>query len=186
MPIPSTFTEATEWKALDTVIRTFGDTGDWTEDDLLAALHATGIWLERFTEPSTLEYRGEQITWYRYESLVWALGESFRRVMLRIRRLRRQERVFGAVRAVCLDRRFGKGRESFTMLLGRYGGPVQIPTLIRLLDDAEISGHAVYALRLLGASEAADRVRPLLASPKAWVRQEARKYFQKIETVTQT
>ncbi|MGA9451622.1 MAG: HEAT repeat domain-containing protein [Verrucomicrobiia bacterium] len=186
MPIPSTFTEATEWEMLVTTIRNFGDTGDWTEGDLLAALRATGNWPERFTDPFTLEYRGEQITWYRYESLVWTLGESFRRVMLRIRRLRRQERVFEAVRAVCLDRRFGKGRESFTMLLGHYGGPAQIPTLIRLLDDTDVSGHAVYALRLLGAFEAADRVRPFLDSPKTWVRQQARKYFQKIEMVAQT
>jgi len=185
MPIPSTFIEAAEWRTLDTAIRTFGDTGGWTEDDLLAALHAAEAWPERFADPFTFEFRGEQITWYRYESLVWALGESFRRVMLRTRRLRHQERVFGAVRAACLNRRLGKGRESFTMLLGHYGGPAQIPTLIGLLDDKDVSGHAVYALRLLGASEAADRVRPFLDSPKTWVRQQARKYFQKIETVTQ-
>jgi hypothetical protein len=185
MPIPSTFTEATEWEALNIAIHTFGDTGGWIEDDLLAALHAMAAWPERFADPFTFDYRGEQITWYRYESLGWALGESFRRVMHRARRLRRQERVFEAVRAVCLDRRFGKGRESFTMLLGHYGGPAQIPTLIGLLDDADVSGHAVYALRLLGASEAADRVRPFLDSSKTWVRQQARKYFQKIETVTQ-
>ena len=72
------------------------------------------------------------------------------------------------------------------MLLGRYGGAAQIPALIGLLDDAEVSGHAVYALRLLGASEAAERVRPFLDSPKTWVRQEAEKYFQKIETIAQT
>jgi HEAT repeat protein len=142
-------------------------------------------WHQRFTVPHTFEYRGEQITWLRYESLIWTLGESFRRIMLRDRPLRKRERIFEAVRGVCVDRRFGKGRESFTMLLGHYGGPAQIPTLIGLLDDPQICGHAVYALRLLGASEAADRVRPFLDSTKTWVRQEARKYFRKIESVAQ-
>jgi hypothetical protein len=115
-------------------------------------------------------------------SLIWALGESFRRIMLRARPLRRRERVFEGVRGICLDRELGKGRESFTMLLGHYGGAAQIPTLVQLLDDPEVSGHAVYALRLLSASAAADKVRPFLDSPKAWVRKEARKYFQKIES----
>jgi hypothetical protein len=185
MPIPPIFTEVTDRKLLDSAIRSFGDTDGLTEDDLCAAVHGVEVWRERFTEPFTREHKGEQITWYRYESLVWELGEQFRRAMLRNRRLRRCERVFESARAVCADRRFGKGRESFIMLLGQYGGTPQIPALIDSLDDPEVCGHAVYALRLLGASEAADRVRPFLDSPKTWVRQEARKYFQKIEPVRQ-
>jgi HEAT repeat protein len=114
---------------------------------------------------------------------VWARGEAFRRVMLRFRPYRRCERIFAPVRSLCFDKRFGKGRESFTMLLGQYGGTAQISTLIRLLEDPEISGHAVHALRLLGASEAADSVRPFLESPKSWVKKEALKFFQKIEAV---
>lgn len=183
MPIPNIFTDATDWKSLDRAIHSFGSTNGRTQDDLLAALQSIDIWRERFTEALTSEYRGEQITWYRYESLIWALGEQFRQAMLHAPPLRRQETVFEAVRAVCSDRRFGKGRESFTMLLGKYGGPAQIPLLIKLLDDPQVCGHALYALRLLRALQAADRVRPFLDSPKTWVRQEARKYFQKIEKV---
>jgi hypothetical protein len=181
MPIPPQFTNATESEALDAAIRTFGESVAATEDDFLAALKAIQRWPKRFTVPFSFEYRGIQITWYRYESLVWALGEQFRQALRRLKRLRRNERVFAAVRAVCLDRRFGKGRETFTMLLGHYGGPAQIPALIGLLKDPEVYGHALYALRLLGAAEAAAKVRPFLKSPKTWVRNEATKYFKKIE-----
>lgn len=173
-----TFAEGTDPHA---AVSAFGDADGVSEDDLLAALQLIESWYQRFTESYTFEHEGRQITLYHhYESLVWALGESFRRIMLRNRRLRRRERIFEAVRVVCLDQRLGKGRESFTMLLGQYGGAAQIPTLIRLLDDPDVSGHAVYALRLLGASEAAERIGPFLDSPKTWVRREARKYFEKI------
>ncbi len=185
MPIPPTFLNTPDWSPLDSDIHAFGDAVGVSEDDLLAALGAAKLWRQRFTEPFTFEYRGEQITWFRYESLIWALGESFRQIMLRARLLRKRERIFANVREMCLDRGFGKGRESFTVLLGQYGGKEQVPTLVRLLDDPEVSGHAVHALRLLGASEPAERVRPLLNSPKAWVRKEARKYFQKIEPIAQ-
>ena len=187
MPIPPEFTKAPDKEELYAAVHKFGESGAVTEHDLLSALRAIQKWPKRFTKPFTIEYRGKQITWYDFESLIWALGEQFRQVMLRDKSVRRNERVFAAVRAVCQDRRFGKGRESFTMLLGHYGGPAQIPALIGLLKDPEVHGHALYALRLLGAGEAAAKVRPFLKSPKTWVRNEAKKYFEKIERMkTQT
>jgi hypothetical protein len=170
---------------VNTAIHGFGDSSTVNEDDLLAALRTAEVWRERFTAAFTVEFRGEQIIWRDYESLVWALGESFRRVLLRVRSYRCSKRVFAPIRSLCLDKQFGKGRESFTMLLGQYGGSAQVATLIRLLGDPEICGHAVYALRVLGAAEAAGSVRPFLGSPKSWVKKEAVKFFQKIEMVEQ-
>ena len=181
MPIPIAFVEASDWKSLNSAVHNFGDAENVSEDDLLAALQVLDVWRKRCTDPFTFEYRGEKITWNHYESLTWALGESFRRIMVRNKKLRRCERLFTAVRSLCFEERFGKGRESFVMLLGRYGGSAQIPTLIKLLEDPDVSGHAVYALRLLGAAEATDNVRPFLNSPKTWVRKQAEKFFEKIE-----
>ena len=181
MPIPTAFNQATDWNSLHLAIHDFGDATSVSEEDLIAALRAIEGWRERFTDSFTVEYQGENIAWRRYENLVWTLGESFRRIMLHNKGLRKSERVFDSVRAVCSDDRFGKGRESFTMLLGQYGGSAQITALMGLLDDPEICGHAVYALRLLGAVEAAENVRPFLNSPKAWIKQEALMYFEKIQ-----
>ena len=183
MPIPPAFTEASDWSRLNTHIHAFGDAVIPSEDDLLAALRAAESWPQRFADRFTVEAQGEQISWFRFECLIWDLGESFRRIMLNARPLRERERIFAAVRGLCLNQRYGKGRQSFVMLLGQYGGAAQIPTLVRLLDDAETCGHAVYALRLLGASEVADKVRPFLSSRKGWVRKEALRYFQRIEAV---
>ncbi len=124
--------------------------------------------------------RGRVIVWHGYEHLIWTLGESFRRVLKRERGLRGRDAVFEAIERVCLDRRFGKGRESFTMLLGQYGGPRRVPVLLRLLDDPEVCGHALYALRLLGKEGAEGRARALLNSPTAWIRREAKKYLEKV------
>ena len=184
MPIPPEFTEATDRKTLDIAIDQFGKAEVVTEDDLCAALRAVNHWRDCITHADDFDYKDKRITWYGYEWLIWHLGESFRQIMFRNKKLRRNERVFERVQALCLEPRFGKGRESFTMLLGRYGGASQIPVLVRLLGDPQVCGHAVYGLRLLGASEAADKVRPFLNSPKAWIRQEAGKYFEKIEATT--
>jgi hypothetical protein len=175
MAIPAAFYESTDWRALDREVSLFGDTDGWTEEDLLAACHCPEQWL-----------KGATSMWSSVQGVIWTLGESFRRILKRDKRLRRSDRFFQAVESICLDDRFGKGRESFTMLLGHYGGVSRTPVLIRLLDDPDIAGHAVYSLRLLKAAEAAEKVRPFLESPKTWVRNEARKFFQKIEPVSQT
>jgi hypothetical protein len=178
MAVPSSFFgDGSDLKLLEREVHIWGDASDVSEEDLLVALGAVKLWRDRFTEPFTFEFRGEQISWHRYEALIWALGESFRRLMLSAKELRGRERVFEAVRFLCLDKEFGKGRESFTMLLGQYGGRLQIPTLIKLLEDSEVCGPAVYALRLLGAYEAADRIRPFLNSSETWVRKESIKFF---------
>ena len=174
MPIPVAFSESTDWRGVNREVSIFGDTGGWTEEDLLAACHCTELWRTR---------AGKML--FDFQSVIWTLGESFRRILKRDKRLRRSDQFFQAVESICLDERFGKGRESFTMLLGQYGGVSRIPVLIRLLDDPDVAGHAVYSLRLLRAVEAAEKVRPFLESPKTWVRNEARKFFQKIEPVSQ-
>ncbi len=180
MTVPASFAESNDEQSLREAISAFGTTKGISGTDLLTSLGSIERWYQQFPGEFCVEHRGAKIFWRGYESLIWALGESFRHVMVRNRRLRRDARIFGAVQSVCLDRRFGKGRESFVLLLGQYGGPEQIPILIELLQDQEVCGHAVCALRVLGAPEAAGEVKPFLDSPKTWIRQEARKFFKKI------
>ena len=172
MAIPSTLNESSDWRTVDREVSKFGDADGWTEGDLLAACDCIELWRKR---------AGEGL--FNFQAVVWTLGESFRRILKRNKQLKQSRLFFNKVESICLDEQLGKGRESFTMLLGQYGGISCIPILIRLLDDSDLAGHAVYSLRLLKATEAADKVRPYLESPKTWVRNEARKFFQKIEQV---
>src|SRR6185312_12261319 len=120
------------------------------------------------------------ITWVNHESLAWSLGESIRQALSRRRTLRADPVLWSALEAVATDPAVGKGREPFVMLLGQYGGPDRASVLFRLLDDREVVGHALYALRLLGVSGAEQRARELERSQRAWIRKEARRYLEKV------
>ena len=161
-------------------LSSFGDASDVTEQHLVEALDLLPGLVDRHADKFETSDRGRIIVWYGYENLIWDLGESFRRVLKRNRALRGRDTIFEAIERVCLDARYGKGRESFTMLLGQYGGPRRVPVLLRLLDDPEVCGHALYALRLLGRSGAESRARTLLSSPSVWIRGEAKKYLEKV------
>jgi HEAT repeat protein len=95
--------------------------------------------------------------------------------------LRKDRNLLSGFERVALNTQYGKGRESFVMLLGQFGGQDVVDTLQKLLNDQEVQGHAVYALRLLGAPEVQDSILPFLQSPKTWVRNEAKKYFDKLD-----
>jgi len=160
-------------------ISLLGEAENVTRSQLLELLDRLPIIIERYSSRWELKIGKELFDGNRAETLIWTLGESFRRILKRKKALRSSTEFWSRIEAVGSDPRFGKGRESFTMLLGQYGGRGRVPTLLRLLDDPQVQGHALYSLRLLRAAEARARAEELLASPKAWVRAEARKYLRK-------
>jgi HEAT repeat protein len=53
--------------------------------------------------------------------------------------------------------------------------------LIDLLDDDEVAGHAIIALRKLKSKKAYPAIKRFLTHPKAWVRNEAKKALAKVD-----
>ena len=90
-----------------------------------------------------------RLSGHRYGTLVWQVGELFQANFKRKKEFRKDPELFHAVEEVWLDTQFGKGRESFVVLLGQYGNRDVISTLLKLLKDSQLQGHAIYALRLL-------------------------------------
>jgi len=176
----ATAIESKDWQALHLAALELANSSNISISELGKILELLPFIVIAFPDSSIMEYKDEKIIWYRYETLIWQLGEAFRHILKKRKEFRKDRNLFRAVENVCLDRTFGKGRECFVMLLGQYGDREVINTLLKLLDDSQVHGHAIYALRLLGASEAQDNIRPFLQSSKTWVRNEAKKYFQKI------
>jgi hypothetical protein len=139
--------------------------------------------VEIYTGIFQFEIKNKIITHKDYEGMIWEIGEKFRQIIKEKKKLKTNEKLFKEIEKVALNKLYGKGRESFVMLLGQYGGKAYIPTLVELLNDEVVSGHAVYALRLLKAKEAAEYVRPFLDSKVTWVRNEAKSYFKFMEKV---
>jgi HEAT repeat protein len=67
------------------------------------------------------------------------------------------------------------------LALARTGSPDAPAVLIELLDDEEIAGHAVAALRKLAPTEARPHLEPFLNDARAWVRRNAKAALAKID-----
>jgi len=66
------------------------------------------------------------------------------------------------------------------LALSRMKDPRVVPALCGLLDDDDVVGHALIALRRLRAREAVPAIEGCLGHPQAWVRDEAKKALAKL------
>ena len=78
------------------------------------------------------------------------------------------------------NRSFGKARQMVVLGLGRSKRSEVVPLLIGLLDDDDVSGHAVKALAKLGAQDARPELERMVSDPRSWVRKEAQKALAKL------
>ncbi len=73
----------------------------------------------------------------------------------------------------------GMSRERFIAALGKMKSKDVEQTLIDLLDDETIAGHAIYALRKLNSEKARNKIQTLEKHKKFLIRKEAKIYLKK-------
>lgn len=105
--------------------------------------------------------------------LAWAIANALAVVA--------EDEDLGAIEKLLAAGRFGKAREMLVLALGNMRkSPHAVTFLIRLLDDEDVAGHAIMALRKLGAKGTRSSIEPFLSDPRAWVRKEAKKALEKL------
>lgn len=105
--------------------------------------------------------------------LKWAIGNALSEVA--------DDSVFDDIVGLVRDKRHGRAREMLAVALGNMKDPRAVDVLIELLDDEEVAGHAVLALRKLAPPEARSAIERFVDHPKTWVRNEARRALAKID-----
>lgn len=102
----------------------------------------------------------------------WAIGNALSVVA--------DDSVLPDILEILLDKTNGKSREMFAVALGNMKNPIVEDELINFLDDEQLAGHAIMALRKLKSKKALSALEKFLTHPKTWVRNEAKKAVEKI------
>lgn len=105
--------------------------------------------------------------------LKWALANALSEVA--------DDTVFDEIVQLSCDRQHGRAREMLAVALSNMKDPPAVTILIELLDDEQVCGHALMALRKLAPVAAKNAVERFVNHPKTWVRNEARRALGKIE-----
>lgn len=105
--------------------------------------------------------------------LKWAIGNALSVVA--------DDSVFDEIVELVRDKRHGRAREMLAVALANMKNPRAVDVLLSLLDDDEIAGHALIALRKLAPPEAREAIEQFVDHPKTWVRNEAKRALKKID-----
>lgn len=154
---------------------------DVSAERVVEALQALPIhYREAEEETEMLGVRGAP-DWHGYEMRLWELSEVIRVYLRRKRGLRGKCEVLDTIAKITSDAQYGKGRQNFVLLLSRYGGQEYSDLIGGLLDDDDVSGHAVKGLTKLKKPGYAGKIESILSHSKvAWIKAEARKYLRNV------
>ena len=85
------------------------------------------------------------------------------------------ESIFDDLVELASDPSYGRGREMLMLAIAQTKDARAVQALVRMLDDNDLSGHAIAALGKLRAREARPEIERFLAHPEPWVRTEAKR-----------
>ncbi len=111
---------------------------------------------------------------------VFHVGESFRHIIRRHKDWVGNKYFFDKVLDLAKEKKYEDGRSGFIYLL-QYGGMNYAKHLIKFLDDPTMAQATIHVLRIFGDLKAANKIRPYLTDKEVLIRDEAKKYFKKIE-----
>jgi hypothetical protein len=85
--------------------------------------------------------------------------------------------------ALARDKRYGRSREMLAVALGNMKADSVEAVLLDLLEDDEVAGHALLAIRKRKTAprEAEPKIRRLTTHSKAWIRNAAAKTLNAVE-----
>ncbi len=108
------------------------------------------------------------------ESLKWAIGNTLEIIA--------SDKYAEQLISLASDKQHGTSRQMLVVGLGKLKkSPQVVDALILLLDDEDVSGHAVIALGKLKALKAAPKLKQLQNDSKRWIRTEVNKALRRMK-----
>lgn len=117
--------------------------------------------------------------WQDFEMRIWELGESIRQLLKKKKKWLKSKNLLGVILMICKKEEYGKGRQSFVLLLGEFDKSETSEVLGNLLDDREVKGHAIKALTKSKNDKYLDKVCGIAKTETGWIKSAANSYCKK-------
>lgn len=116
--------------------------------------------------------------WLGFELKIWELGEQLRASVKKYASVKAHAAVIvEAATQILGEKRFGKGRQAFALLLGDIGNISCADALGTALFDTDVRGHALKSLLKLKIAGFEKEATQILQEDVGWVRSSAKRYL---------
>lgn len=147
-------------------------TYDALREDIIRTL--TIPWAKSAAKPLIKEFRRTSDS-----NEQWVIGNALEVIA--------DDSVFQDIIDIVTNKRYGNSRTMVVLALGNMKNPENkekaIDVLIKLLDDEDVIGHGLIALRKLNALKTKSKIEQFLSHPTTWIRNEAKKAVAKFEKI---
>jgi len=137
----------------------------------------TDYWFENF---KNLGMKGVESApdWSSFELKIWELGELLRLFLRKKKNWRGKNIILDAVENILKEKKYGKGRQTFALLLGDFGQGEYGESLGKVLDQADVYGHAIESLIKAKKGNFIEEIKKISEIEKGWIRKSAKKYLK--------
>lgn len=105
--------------------------------------------------------------------LKWAIGNTMSLIL--------DKNILDTMIEIVQQKEHGIARQMFVVALGKMKDDRVIPVLLELLNDSDLTGHAIIALSNFKEPKLISHIEPFKNHKNKWVRKEAEKAIKKIE-----
>lgn len=165
------------------LVKTLGETPKMvTPKEIVSALDVLVPFLLRNNREICIRGINGAPDWLGYEHELWQISESLRGYLSTNKAIRGRHSFIDYLAGLIRNKKLGKGRQNFLLVLAQYGKDAYAREIAGLLNDPDVSGHAVLALSKLKTPGFAVEVQGIMDSTKfAWVRNAAKRYLKSVE-----
>ncbi len=117
-------------------------------------------------------------SWMEYEHKIWQMGESLRPLLKKRKKWHGKGEIMDAVAEILGDEKFGKGRQTFALLLGDFGASSYGSVLADQLASGEVQGHCLKSLRKAKIYGYDKEVKEVYRKKSGWVKKAAKAYLE--------
>lgn len=107
------------------------------------------------------------------EQLRWVIGNAIESMV--------DESDLKQLIEIARNKKYGSGREMIVYVLRKFKNPQVVDTLLDLLEDEEIVGHAIESLKTLKPKRAKPYLVPFLDNHNSWIKNSAKKAIDGID-----
>ena len=108
-------------------------------------------------------------------SLKWTIGNTLSIIL--------DKNHIADIIKIVKERGHGTSRQMFVIALGKMKDKKVIPVLLELLNDNDLTGHAIIALSYFNDNNLISYIEPFKNHKTDWIRKEAEKAIKKIEKI---
>lgn len=117
--------------------------------------------------------------WHSFELFVWKSGEDIRVLLQKSPKLRSDLEIQQSILSICENQNAKRGRQSFVLLLGSPKCASLASSVVELVSDNDICGHAISALLKMKVPGYSNQIEPFASHEVAWIKNKAKSYIQK-------